>query len=98
MHGTPLILEDYLNYMETIKGTSHNTAKEYFFDLRTFFRFIKLRYKLVDDSIPFEDIDIEDVDIELIKKSTYRIYTLSYLTLIKIEIMEILLSLEKSQV
>ena len=68
MNGIPLILEDYLNYMETIKGTSYNTTKEYFFDLRTFFRFIKLRYKLVDHNIPFEDIGIEDVDIELVKK------------------------------
>ncbi|NLW23566.1 MAG: tyrosine recombinase XerC [Tissierellia bacterium] len=68
MHNIPLILEDYLNYMETIKGTSPNTTKEYFFDLRTFFRFIKLRYKLVDSSTPFDEIDISDVDLELIKK------------------------------
>ena len=47
MYNIPLVLEDYLNYMETIKGVSPNTAKEYF-DLRTFFRFIKLRHKLVD--------------------------------------------------
>ncbi|MCF6464958.1 tyrosine recombinase XerC [Clostridium sp. Cult2] len=68
MNGIPMILEDYLNYMETIKGTSPNTTKEYYYDLRTFFRFIKLRYKLVDESISFEMIDIDDVDIELIKK------------------------------
>src|SRR5690554_7710570 len=67
MHNIPLILEDYLNYMETIKGTSYNTTKEYFFDLRTFFRFIKLRYKLVDKNTPFENIDISDIDINLIK-------------------------------
>lgn len=68
MDKIPLLLEDYLNYMETIKGTSYNTTKEYFFDLRTFFRYIKLRYKLVDKDIPFEEIDISDVDIDLIKK------------------------------
>lgn len=64
----PLLLEDYLDYMETIKGSSPNTTKEYFYDLRSFFRFIKIRYKLVDRDIPFEEISIEDVDIELIKK------------------------------
>lgn len=64
----PLILEDYLNYMETIKGTSPNTVKEYYFDLRTFFRFIKLRYRLTEPDIAFEDIPISDIDIDLIKK------------------------------
>jgi integrase/recombinase XerD len=68
MQDIPIILEDYLNYMETIKGTSPNTTKEYFFDLRTFFRFIKRRYRLVDKDIPFEEIDISDVDVDLIKK------------------------------
>ena len=68
MYEIPLILEDYLNYMEAIKGTSPNTTREYFFDLRTFFRFIKLRYKLVDKNTPFEEIDISDVDIEIINK------------------------------
>lgn len=68
MHQIPLILEDYLNYMETIKGTSSNTVKEYFFDLRTFFKFIKSRYKLVDHDVSFENIDIVDIDIDLIKK------------------------------
>ncbi|MBZ2173806.1 tyrosine recombinase XerC [Schnuerera sp. xch1] len=70
MHKIPSVLEDYLNYMETIKGTSSNTVKEYFFDLRTFLRFIKLRYKLVNNDTPFEDIDISDINIELIKKIT----------------------------
>ena len=67
---TPIILEDFLNYMETIKGVSSNTAKEYFYDIRTFFRFIKLRHKLVDSDINFTKIDISDVDLDLIKKLT----------------------------
>lgn len=68
MNNIPIILEDYLNYMETIKGSSPNTVREYFFDLRTFFRFIKLRYRLVDSQQPFDEIDISDIDLELIKK------------------------------
>lgn len=70
MHKLPTILEDYLNYMETIKGASPNTVKEYFYDLRTFFRFIKIRYKLVDPNTEFEEIDISDLDLETIKKIT----------------------------
>ena len=68
MNDIPLILEDYLNYMETIKGSSPNTTKEYFYDLRSFFRFIKIRYKLVDKNTPFDEISIEDINIDLIKK------------------------------
>ncbi|HEY4544019.1 MAG TPA: tyrosine recombinase XerC [Tissierellaceae bacterium] len=64
------MLEDYLDYMETIKGTSPNTVKEYLFDLRVFFRFIKLRYRLVDRNSDFDEIDISDVDVDLIKKVT----------------------------
>lgn len=64
----PLILEDYLNYMDTIKGISPNTIREYFFDLRTFFRFLKIRYKLVDRNTPIEEIQIDDISMELISK------------------------------
>lgn len=63
-----MVLEDYLNYMETIKGTSSNTVKEYFFDLRLFLKFIKSRYKLVDPDIPFDEIDISDIDLDFINK------------------------------
>ena len=38
----PKILRDFLIYHETIKGHSQNTVDEYFLDLRTFFRFLKL--------------------------------------------------------
>jgi integrase/recombinase XerD len=68
MYDIPPILDDYLNYMETIKGLSPNTVKEYFFDLRTFFRFIKMRYRLVKKDTPFDEIEIHDVDVDLIKK------------------------------
>lgn len=70
MDNTPVILEDFLNYIETIKGKSENTVKEYFFDLRTLLRFLKLRYKLVDRNIPFDEIDISDVDETIIRRVT----------------------------
>lgn len=68
MSPVPTILEDYLNYMETIKGISPSTVKEYYFDLRMFLRFLKLRYKTIDIDINFEKIDISDIDIDFIKK------------------------------
>ncbi|HPP31100.1 MAG TPA: tyrosine recombinase XerC [Soehngenia sp.] len=64
----PIILDDFLDYMETIKGTSPNTAKEYYYDLKTFFKFMKIRYALVKENVEFEDIDISDVDIDFIRK------------------------------
>ncbi|WP_422486695.1 tyrosine recombinase XerC [Gudongella sp. DL1XJH-153] len=66
----PIMLEDYLDYMETIKGTSSNTVKEYYFDLRTFLRFLKIRFKLVDTDIEFNDIEIDDIDLDVIKRVT----------------------------
>ncbi|NSW91087.1 MAG: tyrosine recombinase XerC [Firmicutes bacterium] len=70
MDNAPMIVRDFLNYMETIKGKSKNTIKEYFYDLRLFFRFMKQYKKLVDPGIDFEDIDIADIDIDLIKSIT----------------------------
>lgn len=70
MDDIPLILEDYLNYMETIRGKSPNTVKEYFFDIRIFLRFLKIRYRLVEKNTPLEEIEIYDIDIDFIKRIT----------------------------
>mgnify|MGYP000134631475 FL=1 len=42
----PLVLKEFLGYMETIKGKSPKTVQEYFFDLRTFFRYMKIKKNL----------------------------------------------------
>ena len=55
MDNMPLILEDYLNYTETIRGKSASTTKEYYYDLRIFFRFLKVRYRLIDKDTQFEE-------------------------------------------
>lgn len=66
----PLILREFLGYTETIKGKSPKTVEEYFLDLRTFFRFMKKKWNLVEPSIDFEEISIEDIDLELVSKVT----------------------------
>jgi integrase/recombinase XerD len=66
----PPILRDFLNYLQTIRGKSINTIKVYFYDLRVFFRFLKLYRQLVDKKIDFNEIDICDVDIKLIQTVT----------------------------
>lgn len=64
------VIRDYLLYMQTVKGKSPKTVDEYFTDIRTFFRFIKLNSGIESPSTPFEDIKVDDVDIELIKSVT----------------------------
>lgn len=67
MNEIPLVLEDFLNYIEAIKGKSESTTQEYLLDLRTFFRYLKLRYKLVDKDIIFEEIDTSDINNDFLK-------------------------------
>lgn len=69
-YDAPQVIREYLGYIKTIKGKSKLTAAEYYTDLRTFFRYIKLKRNLVDTNIEFEDIKINDVDIDLIKTIT----------------------------
>ncbi len=66
----PLVLRDFLNYLQTIKGKSINTVQVYFYDLRVFFRFLKIHRKLVDKQVEFDEIDITDVDIDILKTVT----------------------------
>lgn len=70
MLDTPIILDDFLNYIETIKGKSSNTVIEYQYDLRTFFRFLKIRYRLAGSDVEFNEIDISDIDINIINRVT----------------------------
>ena len=65
----PYVLTDFLSYMETIKGKSKNTVKEYFYDIRLFLRFIKV-HKNYTDEIEFEKIDISDITDEQLKSVT----------------------------
>jgi len=66
INESPAILNDFLSYIETIQGKSKMTTHEYFYDLRTFFRFIKIHNALVPDTAEFNTIDISDVDEKLL--------------------------------
>ena len=65
----PQIIKDYLFYLQTVKGKSQKTVDEYYIDLRTFFRFIKIHKKLTDET-EFEKIPIDDIDLKLISSVT----------------------------
>lgn len=66
----PYVLKDFLSYMQTIRGKSANTVQVYFYDLRVFFRFMKLNRNLTDKNIEFDDIQITDIDIPFVKTIT----------------------------
>lgn len=63
----PTYLKDFLINMETIKGQSKVTVKEYYYDLRTFLRF--LIYKENHDLV-FDEINTNLVDITLLEQVT----------------------------
>ena len=61
----PVILDDYLNYLLTIKGRSNLTVKEYYYDLKRFLKFIIMRKKLFGYNLNY---DINEVSILSINK------------------------------
>ena len=66
----PQIIKEYLYYLQTIKGKSQKTVDEYYIDLRTFFKYIKLSRGMVSNKVDFNEIKIDDVTLELVKSVT----------------------------
>lgn len=64
----PEIAIEFLNYMLTIKGKSEKTIQEYYYDLRTFFRYIKLTTRPGFKDTDFNSIDVCDITLDDIKK------------------------------
>lgn len=60
----PEPLSSFLIYNESILGKSPKTTDEYFYDLRTFYRFLKLHFGMVDGSVEFKKIDINDITLK----------------------------------
>ncbi|MDY3119157.1 MAG: tyrosine recombinase XerC [Peptoniphilus sp.] len=58
------LLDDYLNYLRAARGRSEGTVKEYFYDIRQFLRYLRVRKEgLVVDSLDAVDIDSVEVDL-----------------------------------
>ncbi len=67
----PEVIARFLGYLQTVKGKSPSTISEYYNDLKTFFRYIKMKRKNIYVSdYDFSKIDINDVDINLIASIT----------------------------
>ena len=66
----PDIIKGFLIYHETIKGHSKKTVEEYYLDLRTFFRYLKVIRGIVPRNTELEEISISDIDIDFVKSVT----------------------------
>ena len=65
----PDYINSFLDYSATILNKSPNSIKEYNYDLKMFFRFIKIHFKLTDEK-DFSKININDIPISTVKKIT----------------------------
>ncbi len=59
-------VREFLNFYET-QNYSMRTIDEYYLDLRTFFRFMKLQKNVAPSDVPFDEIPIRDIDMEFIR-------------------------------
>ena len=70
LNDCPEFLQDFLFYMETIKGRSPRTVDGYYVDLRSFIRFLMIDNGLVSDDVDYKDIKIRSATFDLIKNAT----------------------------
>lgn len=66
----PQLVQQYLLYLEAIKGHSELSVIEYASDLRTFFRFLTRHKNLVPNNTDDNEIDLSPIDINFIKDIT----------------------------
>lgn len=68
--NAPQALKDFIYYEQIVKGRSELTVKNYYSDLRTFFRYIKIRQgRASSDPSEFSNIDIRDITDDDIKSA-----------------------------
>ncbi len=65
----PEFINSFLDYSITILNKSPNSIKEYNYDLAMFFKYMKVHFKLTDET-DFNKITINDFDIDTLRKIT----------------------------
>jgi len=64
----PTPLSDFFRYIANVKGASPKTSDEYFYDLRTFYRFLCIQFELCEPDTQIDLIPIERVNLETLQK------------------------------
>lgn len=70
IYELPQLVQDYLVYVEAIKGHSELSVLEYASDLRTFFRYMAKHKHLCPADVEDDEIDLRGIDINFIKSIT----------------------------
>lgn len=68
LNEAPEILKKFLGYLQTVKGKSPKTVEEYYIDLRTFFRYLKIHFGIAPKDAVFEEIKIDDINIDILRQ------------------------------
>ncbi len=63
----PEFINSFLDYSITILNKSPNSIKEYNYDLAMFFKYMKIHFKMTDET-DFDKINITDFDVDTLKK------------------------------
>ena len=79
LNDCPEYLQDFLFYMETIKGRSPRTVDGYYLDLRSFLRFLLIDNGIVPFDTDYKEIKISDASFDLVKNAT-RIDAMKFLS------------------
>lgn len=81
-YNAPALLKDYIVYLQLVKNRSELTVLNYYTDLRTFFRFYKIKCgRASSDPNDFQNIDISDIteadikSVDLMLAQEFLIYT-----------------------
>lgn len=66
--SAPEPLLSFLIYIESIQGKSRQTANEYYYDIKTFYRYLKINFGFVKSDINFDEINIDGITVDDLKK------------------------------
>ncbi len=70
-NDNPQFINDFITYQRVIKANSERTINEYYIDMRTFLRFLKMSdANMPYDEESFEQIVIKDITIDRIRRFT----------------------------
>ena len=62
-NDVPQVVRDFLMHAQVVRGSSKVTCEDYYFDLRSFLKYLKIQKACMADE-SFEQVDITDISID----------------------------------